>query len=138
LKVYHPGVSDRQIARRISDAGLSGRFATNTPNRDRASCVAFFLNQKFIALPPDHDPVILQNKLDSAQVRYLYRWFDPLYADSRAWPEPQVRLLVEDGVWTKKRTIRLDSKRRLDIYERLSGADEPGAVVPSTGPRVGN
>ena len=126
LTAPHPAINDRQVARLVTDSGLNGMFASNTANRDRASCVAFFLNQKFIALPLDVDAKILQSKLDSDGVRFLYRWFDPNYADSADWPEPQMRLLMDDGDWVKKRSIHLDSRRRLDIYERNEGGAKPG------------
>jgi hypothetical protein len=116
----HPNLSDRQIARSIADARLGGLFASNTANRDRASCVAFFLNQKFIALPLDLDPAILQSKLDADGVVFLYRWFDSNEANDAEWPEPQVRLLLRDRQWVKQLTIHLDSRHRLDIYRRAA------------------
>ena len=111
-------VTYREIAAKLRSAGLDDRFATNTANRDKAACTAFFLDQKFIALPNDLDPVALQSKLDERGVVLLFDWFDPLYVRSNLWPQPQLRSLIDDKNWTKQMSIRLDSKRRLDVYKR--------------------
>ena len=133
LLVYHPALTDRQVAKSISAAGLKGLFAANTNNRDRASCLAFFLGQKFIAMPQDLDSSMLQSRLDADGVQFIYRWFDPIYADSPDWPEPQTRLLLGDGQWIKKRSLHLDSRRRLDIFQRIPAATQPGASMPILG-----
>jgi hypothetical protein len=133
INTAHPNLTDRQIARSIVSSGLSGVFATNTPNRDRASCVAFFLNEKFIAMPPDLDATVLQSKLDADEVKFIYRWFDPNYAEGSDWPEPQTRSLIADGDWVKKRSIHLDSRRRLDIYQRTASATRPSTSMPIAG-----
>jgi hypothetical protein len=132
LSLYHPNLTDRQVARSIQADGLNGFFAANTNNRDRASCLAFFLNQKFIAMPQDLDAPTLQSKLDADGVQFIYRWFDPSYANSADWPEPQTRLLLGDGRWIKKRSLHLDSRRRLDIFQRIPVATQPGASKPIT------
>ncbi len=111
-------VSYRQMARELNDAGLSGTFATNTWNRDKAACLAFFLNRKFVAMPYDTDAATLQAKLDAAGVTLLTDWYDPNYTNDPAWPEPQMRALLQSGGWEKARSIKLDSKRRLDVYRR--------------------
>ena len=117
-------ITYREIAAKLRSAGLDDRFATNTANRDKAACTAFFLNQKFIALPNDLDPAVLQSKLDARGVVLLFDWFDPLYVRSNAWPQPQLRSLLGDKNgdknWTKQLSIRLDSKRRLDVYKRTA------------------
>ncbi len=130
LNVYYPKVPYRQIAQRITDVGLSGCFATNTPDREEASCVAFYLQQKSVALPRDQDAATLQQKLDERHVHILYRWFDPQYENATFWPEKQVRLLLADGDWVKKLSVRLDRKRRLDIYERVSPTSQQAEGAP--------
>ena len=115
-----PNLACREIADRLRSAGLDGRFATNTANRDRAACTAFFLNQKFIALPNERDAITLQSKLDARGIRFLYRWSDADYGLSYDWPEPQLRSLLATKKWSKAIGFRLDTKRRLDVYQRIT------------------
>ena len=118
LREKQENLTYRQIAADIQQHQMNERFATNTANRDRAACVAFFLDQKFIAMPPDRDAKILQSKLDEAGIQYIFYWNDPLYTSNHGWPEMQTRLLLTDGLWTKQLAIHLDSRRRLELYGR--------------------
>ncbi len=120
MLVYLPAqkISYRELASEIEHSGLQGTFATNTWNRDKAACLAFFLNRKFMAMPYDTDVTVLQRKLDAAGISLLTNWYDPNYANDAAWPEPQMRALLQSGAWEKAKTIHLDSKRRLDVYQR--------------------
>ncbi|MBV8780081.1 MAG: hypothetical protein JO353_01675 [Phycisphaerae bacterium] len=115
-------VTYRQIAAELKSHGIHDRFVTNTANRDKAACTAFFMDQKFIAMPNDRDPSVLQLKLNERGVVYLFDWFDPQYADSDAWPEPQTRAILGDGMWIEQFRIRLDSKRSLVVYKHRPSA----------------
>jgi hypothetical protein len=128
LGVWYPKVPPREIARRVEQAGLAQMFASDTWGRENAACVAFFLRKKSVALMRTDRLDELENRLDQQGVKVFYYWFDPQYVDAQYWPEPQARMLIASGLWEKRLSIRLDRKRRLDIYTRVESTTRPSAT----------